>query len=151
MPVATKTDEFSEKFQTAFDPPSSSLPPSFSEDLLHIFIGNFWFGEASLIDIYQTLPVALHNYAMEEDMTARVNEQLLNTAAQKPNGKPPHSGCFLKSVPNVVICPGVFCQKFCILVFWYSGRHHSTVHWVGKWPFAATIYVHFDLTLGGCR
>ena len=27
MPVPTKTDEFSEKFQTAFDP-----PPSFSEN-----------------------------------------------------------------------------------------------------------------------
>ena len=30
---ASKTDEFSEKFQTAFDP----LPPSFSENYVEIF------------------------------------------------------------------------------------------------------------------
>ena len=35
MPYTSKTDEFSEKFQTAFDP-----PPSFSENYFAIFSEN---------------------------------------------------------------------------------------------------------------
>ena len=52
----SKSDEFSEKFQTAFDPP----PPSFSENHIAIFFQNSWPKDFYVIFFCETFPKREH-------------------------------------------------------------------------------------------